>query len=69
MLSIFGASLFDTVGTTLGGGETFFRSGSVNFARTTFPSIWPPSMYARAFSASVLILNSTYPNPLERLTA
>jgi hypothetical protein len=31
----------------------------VNFTRTTFPSIWAPSMYDRAFSASALVLNST----------
>ncbi len=34
----------------------------------TFPSSWPPSMCARAFSASSRSLYSTYANPLGRFT-
>jgi hypothetical protein len=59
----------EAVGIALGGGDdTFFLSGSVNFVWTTFPSIWAPSMYIWAFSASALVLNSTYPEPFGRLT-
>ncbi|KAG8637828.1 hypothetical protein MANES_15G168450v8 [Manihot esculenta] len=49
------------------GGETPCRGGNVNLARTKLPSIWVPSMYIKAFSASALALNSTYPYPLGRL--
>lgn len=58
-LSDFEASLFGALETGLGGGDTFRRGGSVNFALTTFPSIWPPSINSCAFSASALALNST----------
>lgn len=51
----------------LGGGETplfkgglaFFLGTKINCALTMFPSIWPPSICANAFSASTLVLNST----------
>lgn len=63
-----GASLLDEVAAGLGGETGFFLSGKVNFARTTFPSIWAPSTYNWAFSASALVLNSTYANPFGRFT-
>lgn len=38
-VSVFGPSLLGAAAIGLEGGETFCLGGSVNFARTTFPSI------------------------------
>lgn len=67
-LSLSGASRLDAAATAFGGGETLCFGANVNFARTIFPSICPPFMYRRAFSASTRFLNSTYPYPRGRLT-